>query len=235
VRRAAASGARPVLADPCGCRPPGGNRAHGNVGPEWRRSGVDARGGGGRARRGRQGLRHLERERPRGRRYGRSARSPEHAHRRRSRRPPRSAWPSRARAAVRGPGDCARAGHTPAQSGARLPDGALDMCVTRRAAYDRADCRLSVRRYLLTASMISGVFTCQRLLGSAFFPRGELRCLGGRREDHRVGALRRSRAARRALRGRSRRRLSAHRSATGPSLRCDAHASSRARYRERGA
>ncbi len=112
-RRAAGQRARPVLADPCGCRPPGGNRAHGNVGPEWHRSGVDARGGGARRspRAGRR-LRHLERQRPRGRRYGGSARAPERAHPRRSRPPSRSARPSGSGAAVRGRGDWA--GHNAA-------------------------------------------------------------------------------------------------------------------------
>ena len=55
------------------------------------------------------------------------------------------------------------------------------------------------------------------------------------RRRPRRGVLTRSRAARRALRSRSRTRSSARRSASGPSPRCDAHASSRARCRERGA
>jgi hypothetical protein len=113
-RRAAGQRARPVLADPCGRRPPGGHRAHGNVGPERRRSSVAARGGGGRRtpRAGRR-VRPLERQRPWRCRYGGSARSPERAHPRRSRRPPRSAWPSGSGAELRARGDCARAGHTP--------------------------------------------------------------------------------------------------------------------------
>ncbi len=91
-RPAAGQRARPVLADPCGGRPPGGHRAHGNVGTQRRRSSVDARGGSGRRspRAGRH-VRPLERQRPGGRRYGRSARSPERAHPRRSRRSRRSA------------------------------------------------------------------------------------------------------------------------------------------------